>query len=202
MEPTKGSIFVIGYILGKTGRLSSFGSQPVFNGRNYLNYTSPDTIPHFKESSAVVDAAGFVLVELQVVPQKGSVHVTAVIASKDVKKDIGVADCSKVHHALQPKLISMLGISEDDLYMEVCSPGMERNLKNAAEFAFFTGREIRVWDKTVNDWVSGIIKSSDENQVVLLPLESAEKSEEDNVDGGGEKTVAYENIAKAKFIHL
>lgn len=165
-----------------------------------LNYTSPDSIPHFKESSAVVDAAGFTLVELQVVPQKGSVHVTAVIASKDVKKDIGVADCSKVHHALQPRLISMLGVSEDNLYMEVCSPGMERNIKNAAEFSFFTGREIRVWDKTVGDWVSGTIKSSDEKHVVLTPLKQQEGS--DGTGDGEEISVAYENIAKAKFIHL
>ncbi|MBR6080785.1 MAG: ribosome maturation factor [Treponema sp.] len=164
-----------------------------------MNYTSPDSIPHFKECAALVDSAGFTLVELQVVPQKGSVHVTAVIASKDVKKDIGVADCSKVHHALQPELISMLGVDEDNFYMEVCSPGMERNFKNAAEFAFFVGREIRVWDKTVGDWVGGVIKSSDEKQVTLLPLENQEEGSDKS---GGEKTVAYENIAKAKFIHL
>jgi ribosome maturation factor RimP len=74
--------------------------------------------------------------------------------------------------------------------MEVCSPGMERNIKNAAEFAFFVGRDIRVWDKTVNDWVSGKIKSSDETQVTLAK------------EDGGDFSVAYENIAKAKFIHL
>jgi ribosome maturation factor RimP len=130
------------------------------------------------------------LVELQIVPQKGSVHITAVIASKDSEKDIGVADCSKAHHALQPKLISLLGVDEDSVYMEVCSPGMERNIKNAAEFAFFVGRDIRVWDKTVNDWVSGKIKSSDETQVTLAK------------EDGGDFSVAYENIAKAKFIHL
>lgn len=157
-----------------------------------MDYKSPNSIPYFKECSAVVDAAGFILVELQVVPQKGSVHITAVIASKDPKVDIGVADCSKAHHALQPKLIAMLGVNEDNVYMEVCSPGMERNLKNAAEFSFFVGREIRVWDKTVSDWVSGVIKSSDENQVTLVQPEN----------GGAEISVAYENIAKAKFIHL
>lgn len=155
-----------------------------------MEYTSTTSIPYFSDCTPVVDAEGFTLVELQVVRQKGSVHVTVVIASKDPAKDIGVKDCAKIHHALQPKLLSLLSVSEDELYMEVCSPGLERNLKNAHEFAFFTGREVRVWDKNVSDWVKGVIKSSDENQVTL------------GLEGGSEKSVAYIDIAKAKFIHL
>ncbi len=163
-----------------------------------MNYVSLDSIPHFKESAKIVESAGFKLVELQVVPQHGNVHVTAVIASKDPAKDIGVSDCSKAHHALQPRLIEMLGVDEDKFYMELCSPGMERNIKNAAEFEVFLGREIRVWDKTVNDWVRGVIKSSDQNSVTLVLTSEEGNSEKD----GAEVTVTYENIAKAKFIHL
>ena len=155
-----------------------------------MNYISHDTIPNFKECASVVADIGFVLVELQIVPQNGMVRITAVIASKDPSKDIGVSDCSKVHHALQPKLLSLLGKSEDDIMMEVCSPGLERNIKNAAEFSCFTGREIRVWDKNISDWVRGKIKSSDDVQVTL------------ETEGDGDKTIAYDDIAKAKFIHL
>ena len=155
-----------------------------------MDYVSTDSVPHFAECASVVSDTGFTLVELQIVPQKNSVHVTVVIASKDPKTDIGVADCSKVHHALQPKIVSIIGRSEEELYMEVCSPGLERNIKNAAEFAFFTGREVRVWDKNVNDWVRGTIKNSDTVQVTLV------------MEDGSEKSVAYSDIAKAKFIHL
>lgn len=155
-----------------------------------MNYISHDTIPHFKECASVAADIGFTLVELQIVPQNGMVRITVVIASNDPSKDIGVADCSKVHHALQPKLISLLGKSEDDIMMEVCSPGVERNIKNAAEFGCFVGREIRVWDKNISDWVRGIIKSSDSEKVTL-------ETQDD-----GDKTVAYNDIAKAKFIHL
>lgn len=155
-----------------------------------MNYTSTNSIPYFKESAPVVNAAGFQLVELQVVPRNGDIYVTAVIASKDPKKDIGVADCSRAHHALQPKLVSLLGVDEDRIYMEVCSPGMERNFKNAAEFGFFVGRDVRVWDTESSDWVRGVIERSDETQVTL------------KVEGGEERSFAYENIAKAKFIHL
>ncbi|MCR5762280.1 MAG: ribosome maturation factor [Treponema sp.] len=155
-----------------------------------MNYISLDTIPHFKECASVVADSGFTLVELQIVPQSGMVRITAVIASKDPSKDIGVADCSKVHHALQPKLIALLGKSEDDIIMEVCSPGLERNIKNAAEFSCFVGREIRVWDKNVSDWIRGKIKSSDSEQVTL------------ETEADGDKAIAYNDIAKAKFIHL
>ena len=155
-----------------------------------MEYISTSTIPYFAECSAVIDETGYTLVELQVVPQKGSVHITVVIASKDPAKDIGVADCSKAHHAIQPKLMALLNKTEDEIYMEVCSPGLERNIKNAAEFAFFTGREVRVWDKNVSDWVKGKIKASDSEKLVLVS------------EGNGEITVAYNDIAKAKFIHL
>ena len=169
---------------------SFFVSCGFFRRGLLLNYISTDTVPYFKDCAAVIDGIGFTLVELQIVPQKGSVHITVVIASKDPTQDIGVSDCSKVHHVVQPLLISLLKVDEDNVYMEVCSPGLERNIKNAAEFAFFVGREIRVWDKTVSDWVPGKIKSSDTNQVTLLK------------EDGSEVSVSYENIAKAKFIHL
>lgn len=155
-----------------------------------MEYSSNDSIPYFKECASIIDGEGFVLVELHIVPQKHSTKIEAVIASKDPAKDIGVADCSRAHKALQPKLIAMLNKSEDDVYMEVCSPGLERNIKNAAEFAYFVGRAVRVWDRNVGDWVSGIIKSSDDSQVTL------------EIKGNELTSVPYNDIAKAKFIHF
>lgn len=154
-----------------------------------MDYISTSSIPNFDECAACVAQEGFTLVELQIVPQHGMVHVSAVIASKDPSKDIGISDCSKVHHALGPKMLLLLNKTEDEVSMEVCSPGLERNLKNAAEFAFFTGREVRVWDKTVSDWIKGVILGSDESQVTL------------QIEDGSSKSVEYANIAKAKFVH-
>ena len=71
--------------------------------------------------------------------------------------------------------------------MELTSPGIEHNIKNAVEFTVFTGRDVRVWDKTVTDWVSGKIISADDKSV-NLETESGEKL-----------NISYENIAKAKF---
>lgn len=154
-----------------------------------MEYTPFESIPYFAECSAAVESAGFHLVELHIVPQNGTVRVTAAIASKDPKKDIGVSDCSKAHRALAPKVASLLHKNEDAVSMELCSPGIERNFKNAAEFAVFTGREVRVWSGSAGGWIQGVVKSADKNQVVL------------ETEGGSETAVAYSDIAKAKFIH-
>ncbi len=155
-----------------------------------MEYNSFENIPYFNECSAALSSVDFKLVELQVVPQNGKVKVSAVIASSDPQKVIGVSDCAKAHKVLFPVVVNILGRNEDDIFMEMCSPGIERTLKNAAEFEIFKGRDVRVWDKNINDWVRGVIKSSSENQVTL------------QVEGDGEKSIAYSDIAKAKFINL
>ncbi len=152
-----------------------------------MEYKSLDSFPYYKDCAPLVEALGYFLVELHVMPQKHSVHITAVIAPKDSARTIGVDDCSKVHHALLPRLEALLGT--DATYMELTSPGMERNIKNAAEFTFFIGKAVRVWDKATTDWVGGTIIESDEHSVTL--------------EKNGERTsFLFENIAKAKFIHL
>lgn len=152
-----------------------------------MEYIPLETAEFYKECAPLVEGLGYYLVELKIIRSGKTLKINAVIASKDSSVDIGVDDCAKVHHTLLPRLEALLGT--DNTYMELTSPGMERNLKNAAEFAFFKGKEVRVWDKNISDWQSGIIKDSDDKSVVL---------EKD----GEEKTFLFENIAKAKFIHL
>ena len=153
-----------------------------------MEYTSLDSMPYYNECKSLVEGLGYILVSIKVVPAKTTTKVTAVISNKDSSAEgIGVNDCAKVHRLLLPRLEAIL--QNQDIYMEVTSPGMERNIKNAAEFEIFKGKEVRVWDKTVTDWVSGVIVSSDEKSVTM------EKDGECH-------TFSYENIAKAKFIHL
>lgn len=157
-----------------------------FGTESWMDYVDLNTIPHYSECEPLVRSLGYVLVDLKIIPQKTTVKISAVIASKDPAKTIGVEDCSKVHHALLPRLEALLG--RDDTYMELTSPGTDRNIKNAAEFALFKGTEIRVWDKNVSDWVSGTILGADKDSLTL--------------DCGGEnKSYKYDDIAKAKFLH-
>lgn len=158
-----------------------------------MEYTSLDSFPHYTECEKLVSEMGYHLVELKISPQHGTTHILAVIASSDPLAVIGVNDCSKVHHVLLPRLEELLGT--DDTYMELTSPGMERNIKNAAEFALFIGRQVRVWVKTITDWVGGTLIAAD-NQSLTLEVT------QDGSENSEQKTFAYADIAKAKFIHL
>ena len=158
-----------------------------------MEYIPREDVPYFTGCDAVVKEIGLRLIELQVTPQKAGVHVVAVIARQDAGQDVSVSDCSKAHRALQPAILAMLqdemqNLTEDDISMEVCSPGTERNVKNAAEFESFVGREIRVWDKAVGDWVRGSIVGSTRDSVTLHLA-------------GTDRIIPYNDIAKAKFIH-
>ena len=151
-----------------------------------MEYTSYKNIKYYTECAVLVEGLGFKLVDLKIIPGKTTTKISAMIASSDPKVNIGVNDCAKVHRLLLPRLEALLGT--DDTSMELTSPGIEHNIKNAAEFELFVGREVRVYDKTVTDWVEGKITSADEKQVNL------EKED------GSSVTILYENIAKAKFL--
>ena len=152
-----------------------------------MEYTAYSEMKYYKDCAPLVEGMGFVLVDLKVVPSKQTTKISAVIASKDPSANIGVNDCAKVHRVLLPRLEALLGT--EDTMMELTSPGIEHNIKNAAEFTVFTGREVRVWDKTVTDWVGGKIISADDKSVTM------------ETESGEKLTVSYENIAKAKFIY-
>lgn len=151
-----------------------------------MEYTSFKTIKYYSECAPVVEGLGFRLVELKVIPGKEVTKIGAVISSMDPAANISVNDCAKVHMVLLPRIEALIG--NDNTTMELTSPGIEHNIKNAAEFELFIGRDVRVFDKTVTDWVGGKIVSADETKVTM------EKED------GSSVTVLYENIAKAKFL--
>ncbi len=153
-----------------------------------MEYTSLDTIPYYADCAPIVKAAGYVLVELRVFRTNGTIQIRAVIGHADpsVKTGIGIDDCAKVHRVLLPRMEAIL--DSQDTYMEVTSPGTERNIKNAAEFPFFKEKYVRVYDISVSDWVSGQIVDADENQL-KLKIDDAERS------------IPLEQISKAKLLN-
>ena len=163
-----------------------------------MEYISLDSIPHFADCSPLVTGLGYVLVDLKVVPQNGSIKVTAVITKPAGDSGaVGVNDCARVHRALLPRLEAVL--DSQDIYMEVASPGMERLIKNPAEFALFTGRYVRVWDSQITDWVAGKIISSDD-QSITLELVVTEQPVQ--VQPAEVSTIPYQRISKAKLLQL
>ncbi len=160
-----------------------------------MNYIPFEAIPYFSECASFVEKEGYRLLELQVIPALKNTRVSLVIASgasgneNKEPSPIGISDCAKVHRFLLPHLLHLLGKNEEEVSLEVCSPGVERVLKNASEFAFFLGKEVKVKGNNTSGWILGKVKSFDERQVIL-------ETKED-----GEKPVLYSDIAKAKLIN-
>ncbi len=118
--------------------------------------------PLFDSLQEVVRGLGMSLVELSVSRHKGSVRIHAAVYRKGI---VGVADCSKVHHAILPRL--ELAFPDQDLYVEVASPGIDRTIKDAAEFPLYVGRGVRCFRHDTSDWTAGVVVEADENRVVL-----------------------------------
>ena len=166
-----------------------------------MEYISLDSIPHFADCSLLVTGLGYVLVDLKVVPQNGSIKVTAVITKPAGDSGaVGVNDCARVHRALLPRLEAVL--DSQDIYMEVASPGMERLIKNPAEFALFVGRYVRVWDSQITDWVAGKIISSDDQSITLELVGEGVTEESAQMQAGQVSTIPYQRISKAKLLQL
>ena len=152
-----------------------------------MDYTAYKDVKFYSNCAPLVEGMGFKLVELKIIPGKTITKISAMIASTNPEANISVDDCAKVHRALLPRLEALLGTEETS--MELTNPGIEHNIKNAAEFSVFIGRNVRIWDKTVTDWVGGKILSADDKSVTL------------ETENGESKTVSFEDIAKAKFVN-
>lgn len=152
-----------------------------------MEYIPFKSMKYYQECAPLVEGLGYKLIDLKIVPSSNIVKISAVIATTDPEQNMGVNDCAKVHRVLLPRLEALLGT--ENTSMELTSPGIEHNIKNAAEFSVFVGRNVRVWDKTVTDWVSGKILSANEKSVIL------------ETENNESKTVSFDDIAKAKFIY-
>ena len=74
---------------------------------------------------------------------------------------------------------------------------MERNIKNAAEFALFIDRFVRVWDTEVTDWIPGKIVESNQESITMEITQGNKNSAITEL-----KTIPYVRIAKAKLLQI
>jgi ribosome maturation factor RimP len=139
-----------------------------------------------RQFEAVLEGMEMRLIELAVFQHRGSVQAKAVIdaAGKTGAQSLGVNECAKAHRALAPRLD--LAFPQKDISLEVSSPGIQRLIKNGAEFAHFTGRGVRCFRTDISDWTEGILEASDEKGIMLKTREGAVRLD-------------YEIIAKAKL---
>ena len=137
---------------------------------------------YYKMLSPVVEALGFSIVELSAANRQDGLHISLVIFSP---AGVTVKDCEKVHRLAAAR--TEVASDNRDVYFEVSSPGINRNIKYADEFVVFAGRGIKVLCEGESEWVHGIILSADEQNVII---ETSEKIE---------KKIPYSQIRKAKL---
>jgi ribosome maturation factor RimP len=142
--------------------------------------------------SPVAQGLGLSLVELSVSRHKSGVTVKAVVFkaptgvadSAGGSAAVGIKDCAGFHRAIMPRL--ELAFGEDNLSVEVSSPGTNRQIKDGAEASHYAGCAVKCWDTAISDWKQGILESVTETHIIL------------NGKVGMEKLM-FENIAKAKL---
>ncbi|MDR0655283.1 MAG: ribosome assembly cofactor RimP [Treponema sp.] len=162
-----------------------------------MNYSrGKDDTSLLESIGPVVEGLGLDLIEVTVSRHRGSVQIRVVVYRgagispssparfEEKPHPIGINDCSRVHHAVLPRL--ELAFPGQELYLEVSSPGIDRLIKDGSEFAHYGGRGIRCYRTDISDWSSGILLSSDEEGIVLWNRE-------------GELSIPYSLIAKAKL---
>lgn len=137
----------------------------------------------FDSLEPVVSGLGMTLVESFASRHKGGTAQVRIVVYKDGV--IGMEDCSRVHRAVVPRLD--LAFPNEDYSVEVSSPGINRQLKDASEFALYTGRGVRCYRTDISDWTGGVIESADETELILKTPDN------------GSLRLPYNSIAKAKL---
>jgi ribosome maturation factor RimP len=120
------------------------------------------------EIEPVLAAMGYSLVELSIGRRKGVSHVVVVLHRPG---GVGVDQCAEVTRAIRPRLELVEGLA--DVTLEVSSPGIERTLKDPAEYAIFRGRGVRVLPAADGEWVGGVIEAFRDGTLVLRTPEGA-----------------------------
>ncbi|GHV77061.1 ribosome maturation factor RimP [Spirochaetia bacterium] len=148
-----------------------------------MRYTPRQADSLYETLEPVARSLGMALVELTLSRHRGSVQVRGVVY-RTGKAAVGVDDCSRVHRAILPLLEQ--AFPGQDLFVELSSPGIDRVIKDGREFVHYLGRGVRCYRTDISDWTGGILRSADENGIVLKGKD-------------GMTTLTYGCIAKAKL---
>jgi len=110
----------------------------------------------------IVEGMGYRLVELGLHRSHGSSRVNVVIYRPE---GVGVDDCAALSRNLKPRLELAAGLGEVGL--EVSSPGLDRVLKDPAEYEIFRGRGLRLWLHGAEDWLDGVCQGVQDGELSL-----------------------------------
>lgn len=115
-----------------------------------------------EELRPVIEGLGYQLVEIRAKRLKDGYAVHVVLHRAD---GITVDDCAEVHTTILPRI--QIIEDEQDINLEVSSPGIDRVLKSTQEFAVFMGKGARVLQAADGQWVGGVITGFTDGTVTL-----------------------------------
>lgn len=144
---------------------------------------------YYQLLAPVVEGLGFSVVELSAATRQDGIHISLVIFSP---AGVSVKDCEKVHRLAAAR--AEVASDTRDVYFEVSSPGINRNIKHADEFGVFTGRRVKILCDGMNEWLIGTVMSADSQNVIIETNET-----NDNIIEKTEKKILYSQIKKAKL---
>jgi ribosome maturation factor RimP len=114
------------------------------------------------ELRPVIEGLGYQLVEIRAKRLKDGYAVHVVLHRTE---GITVDDCAEVHTTILPRI--QIIEDEQDINLEVSSPGIDRVLKSPAEFGVFRGKGARVLQIADGQWIGGVITDFSEDTVTL-----------------------------------
>jgi ribosome maturation factor RimP len=117
----------------------------------------------------VANDLGYALVRVKVLPENG---MTLQIMAEDKDGRFSIADCERLSKDLSP-VLDVEDPIEREYHLEVSSPGIDRPLVRARDFARFVGHEARV---ELSDMLEGrkrfrgaIVAADEESVTIRLP---------------------------------
>jgi ribosome maturation factor RimP len=135
----------------------------------------------FAKLEPLLAEAGLVLVDLIVSRHHGSAQVRMTVYSP---KGTGTNECAKAHRIAYPEAQAFL--AHPDPSLEVASPGIDRVLRSAREWAIFKGKGVSVLLRGEQEWLRGRIAGVDGESVSLACAD-------------GPRVIGLEAVSKARL---
>lgn len=133
---------------------------------------------------ATVTELGFTIWDIEYKKIGADYHLTVTI---DSEEGVGIDECETVHRAIDP-LLDEADPIEDSYYLDVSSPGLERDIRTKEHFLFCEGETVKIkLYAPVNkrrEFV-GVLSCSDDAQSITV------------TEGSDAYTFAISDIAKA-----
>lgn len=121
-----------------------------------------------KMVTAITDEKGYETVDVEYVKEAGQLYLRVVV---DKEGGISLNECEEVSRELSPKLDENDFI-EENYYLEVSSPGIDRALKRDKEFVKYKGRDVEIKLYKAIDGVKQfegeLVGLDEENNIVVI----------------------------------